>query len=1381
MPSSLAAAGRTMLVCALVGTATAQVPNPARYVHPSIADPTVAFRYGPAPLLAYPDGVWNHGEGFGEGPDADHGGFFASDDGSAVTAADVHTPVGWEPFTWTSDTHPNAPHEMLRLHGYLRPAGMPLPDTHPLYGPLGTQYVDQGAFEVFRPVAARQPNQKVLLVIVNWPTVPFPRDRSGRNLTWSQIYRGFFSPDGLVRNEPVTGVRDAATFLGNTDPNVVQRPAPSLIASWDPASDYWPIVGYAVLSVPFRQTTLNEQRYLQLLRGLECILGEESPRNPLGAPLSPQQIEQQVVTAFVGGSNGGQQSQWTLLRYPRRVHGAFAEVINPSIQRLFGEHDLGYAVAHLSGDGARGAEVSEFDYLNWGQYTWNQGVEIHDFSYLRQFLRGRTYRPAGFFVGDEDITSTGTDWVRVIDGSAWRNAGRQRNPGVFGNPLASEFAWTVAEKACHAVGFAEDPYHPGTPPRPSASDLAHGMFAQALVQRAAELASGTLPPATGVSHERRASELRGLDDPHEWQFGRLGEPLPANSADAPLRRDDAFFATVQPGAAGTRLGQREALMVRDGRAYVGSAEGIVSAFGVAQATPGQPLVRTAQSQPLGHEAFALAALDGPTADLPWSLVVGTRRHLHRLDPVTLAPLQKPVLLPWEVAEPHGLQVGDVLPGHPGPELVYASVHGGLVFCGTDLVPFHEWSEPGIVDFQIEGAFVTIVSRRGVVANVTFDAADVPTLRAVSQPIPRRLREFAPVYDPWLDAPSQGTPYDLATMRLDLGGFGTVPLIVSLWDGDEDGLAVRAFQPDTLQRVPILIGGVSDLQRQALPGGRGGVDLALCRAPGSVPVGDHLLVLTNDTLVLLDQFGTQLGRKSLSRSTQGYYPFGSQASAIAVGELVDNADPYSQEVVVATQSGALMWLHVQDLLAPGTALPATAPDGGLPATGYWLTVARTAGDAVATAVQPRTNQSLSATWGIARRPGDRELHLLDQRGSHWRVTANGRLRLHERLQEASAARGWSHLGDQPVTSGTFGPVSQQLGVLPGDGNTAIVTLPWTPINGADVAYEFTPRYIPFNWLRPISFGARVFDGFAVHALGGSVVATNGGAELWGWSSRVPDWGDLVEGVRFAHASASAPLAVTGLWASSQVPAEIQGPFGDHTPFFDLRSFVTFVPAMAQQSARAVQLADGSVAVVLGCPGGRVRVLRPGALRNDDGAPHQLGTVDSTVSDFGWGGSALAVRRENPPGGELLRIWLGTLYDPPARPRAYGDPNGTLRDDEVAAGGVHVVTWTAAGGCSRPVRERTFFPGSGDRGAYGIVGLAVAELLPGSPGDELIVTTLSGDLLVLQADTLATVWRTHLSGAIGFYDSIVVDDLDGDGRPELYVAGSLGLWRFLPTGA
>ena len=79
---------------------------------------------------------------------------------------------------------------------------------------------------------------------------------------------------------------------------------------------------------------------------------------------------------------------------------------------------------------------------------------------------------------------------------------------------------------------------------------------------------------------------------------------------------------------------------------------------------------------------------------------------------------------------------------------------------------------------------------------------------------------------------------------------------------------------------------------------------------------------------------------------------------------------------------------------------------------------------------------------------------------------------------------------------------------------------------------------------------------------------------------------------------------------------------------------------------------------------------------------------------------------------------------------------------------------------------------------MVGLKLAELLPGSPGQELIVGTLSGDLIVYQADTMQELWRTHVPGAVGFNNSIVVADLDNDPLqlPELYVAGSWGLWRF-----
>lgn len=42
-----------------------------------------------------------------------------------------------------------------------------------------------------------------------------------------------------------------------------------------------------------------------------------------------------------------------------------------------------------------------------------------------------------------------------------------------------------------------------------------------------------------------------------------------------------------------------------------------------------------------------------------------------------------------------------------------------------------------------------------------------------------------------------------------------------------------------------------------------------------------------------------------------------------------------------------------------------------------------------------------------------------------------------------------------------------------------------------------------------------------------------------------------------------------------------------------------------------------------------------------------------------------------------------------------------------------------------------------------------------------------------------WRTHVPGSVGWYNSILVEDLDGDSTPELYVGGSFGLWRFDPS--
>ncbi|MEZ6037458.1 MAG: hypothetical protein R3F29_08260 [Planctomycetota bacterium] len=75
----------------------------------------------------------------------------------------------------------------------------------------------------------------------------------------------------------------------------------------------------------------------------------------------------------------------------------------------------------------------------------------------------------------------------------------------------------------------------------------------------------------------------------------------------------------------------------------------------------------------------------------------------------------------------------------------------------------------------------------------------------------------------------------------------------------------------------------------------------------------------------------------------------------------------------------------------------------------------------------------------------------------------------------------------------------------------------------------------------------------------------------------------------------------------------------------------------------------------------------------------------------------------------------------------------------------------------------------------------DLLPQFPGDELIVGTISGDIIVFTIDpsnnALSESWRTFVPGAGGCYQGIAVEDLDGDGTKELYVASSSGLWRFI----
>ncbi len=90
--------------------------------------------------------------------------------------------------------------------------------------------------------------------------------------------------------------------------------------------------------------------------------------------------------------------------------------------------------------------------------------------------------------------------------------------------------------------------------------------------------------------------------------------------------------------------------------------------------------------------------------------------------------------------------------------------------------------------------------------------------------------------------------------------------------------------------------------------------------------------------------------------------------------------------------------------------------------------------------------------------------------------------------------------------------------------------------------------------------------------------------------------------------------------------------------------------------------------------------------------------------------------------------------------------------------------------------------GGRGGFGVCGLAIGNVISGSPGDELVATTLEGDVFVFTIPGSGMLGAQHLlhrswaRGALGVNSAMAILDADGDSRNELYVAGSLGIWKW-----
>ena len=313
---------------------------------------------------------------------------------------------------------------------------------------------------------------------------------------------------------------------------------------------------------------------------------------------------------------------------------------------------------------------------------------------------------------------------------------------------------------------------------------------------------------------------------------------------------------------------------------------------------------------------------------------------------------------------------------------------------------------------------------------------------------------------------------------------------------------------------------------------------------------------------------------------------------------------------------------------------------------------------------------------------------------------------------------------------------------------------------------------------------------LYPFGGSLLTKTNSREVWHWE-RLPNhddvsgtvamaqWGNLLQGLRLDSAG-----LIDGIWAST-------GESPLQNPYLRLRSFSNDVETISQQAVAAVELQVGSqsgkTALVLGCPGGRVRVFVPGAMRVDDLAAHVLGSGAAVPSteDQGIGVSALAVKHVVTGGAEQLDIWFATIASADKRPMLYHDHDAVLDENAFGTGALHKVTWFPSSSGFSAVTTWSMKPTASNlRGAGPVVGLLLADVIQEPPltpsEDELVVATLSGDLIVFKPSTMAELMRTFVPGGIGCYNALRAENLGGASGKELYVAGSCGLWRFIQLG-
>ncbi len=1108
-----------------------------------------------------------------------------------------------------------------------------------------------------------------------------------------------------------------------------------------------------------------------------------------------------VVFILAGGSFGGLAAQVGVLRYPHEFDGAISSAYNPSHRAVPNEHDAYDLFTSATGDVGSGADYQLPDALDWTVFCAQEGTDYLGMSFTNRLRHGTVARPAMLLCSDEDTVTNGTDWIGLMDDLSAPGNTNTATAGhvVSAHANAPNIYWSRVGKGCHFdITWAEPltvrDTSGGTITFPQVIDAAAWFIDQ---EAPGQVGVGVPPPTPTELRPGLAAGITTLD-PHDHVLNRAGVRQNFPSPETLLVESPTF----QPVGQGTWFGYDESMVVADcdgdGKAsiYVGSAQGLITRFEVEQISPSmQPLVVVAQSQPLGHGVWGLAAGDVDPNSPGDEIIAAAYRRIAVYDGTTLALLRSAeapfgitvqgLTDPWLYTKPRRIAV-DNLDNDVAAEIVFATVHGMIVVLDGNLNPLAYHQETGIIDIVVGptpqmrstgGPFhkpIYVLSYRGVVASLEWDQPGIP---AGTPAGPAKLSAASTLqygdaadleYVMWTEQPyllSMHRNQFKSSLFPTLGGG---PPVVQ-----HDSF--RFFTPDTLDMQD----SFGRLDTPAHPATTPFIGLGKpVRGNGVAVTGAthtagenrvrYLVALFSGHLLIWNEFKTWLGLRKLDTFAPA-----AKAADVQSGDIDGDGN---DEIVVSTATGRVVWFELAELMDTSQSpIPiqrnvsvVTNPPGG----GAWGLR------------DHRTNPSISCTWAIEGVPGvgagNGVLHALGPDQSWWKldpvtgapvVPAGG-------IPDQAPAPGFMlrHGGSGLSTMTGSG----------GSGHTAwsVASLPTHQRLTLDL---YQPNANLRDWAILQTAAATAQSDFWIVPLPGDVRAV-GSVHYAGWWNAVPYGGgfypNIVQVVEYTPVGFPANTSFSDVWNSTGPPF---GNSGNHHPpgptptqlssGITLRQEFSLHQVWEQQSLRLAHVTRPITAkpeVVVAGFGGRVVVL-------DTFTSHHNPIVAQSA-DLGLGGQALAVHDLDgayEPGDAEEEILFATFYDSIDHT---GNP---------ARASLHVLDYVPGQTTLQHLGEANIggtallpdFPG------YGACAIAVADLDQDPDGLEILVCTHIGELSVFRWDVVQRqlaspdpVFRMVLDGSIGAFQSILIENLDqSHPAPEVYIAGTTGVQRLDPSYA